>query len=176
MRFDKVKVQGKFWIEAGNHLTKQHKTGIDEGRLLYDNVDQHLYFGANSDWSKVAGFNDVFATNTTTLFGNWPLPFGWNIITNKNDMCLILTSTGGSVGTIAGQWVITGIDTQGSHDHGGVSGSAIGSVRVGDSSSSGRVQLVAHTHTISSDGLHTHGFIGAWRPAYVKFIEGRYTL
>lgn len=176
MRYDKVKIQGRFWIETGNHLSKQHKTSIDEGRLLYDTVDQHLYFGAYSDWSKVAGFNDVFTTYTTMLFGNWPLPLGWNLKTDKNDMCVILTSTGGEVGTQAGQWVITGIDTQGSHDHGGVSGSAIGGVRVGDSSSSGRVQLIAHTHTIQSDGLHDHGFTGSWRPAYVKFIEGIYSL
>ena len=120
----------------------------------------------------MAGQYDVFTALTTTLFGKWPLPPGWNIA-NKNDAILHITTTGGSVGAIAGSWTITGIDIQGSHDHAGVTGQAIGSFRIGDSNAKNkRASLVKHTHSLQVDGLHSHAFADSWRPAYTKLVEG----
>jgi len=173
MRYDKVELQGKFWIQrVSTAAGTKHKSVIDEGRLVYDTGDEHLYFGGLTDWKKVAGQYDVFTALTTTLFGKWPLPLGWNIV-SKDDVMIHVTSSSALVNSYEGGWTITGIDTQGSHDHGGWTGTGIGSFRIGDSNAkSKRAPLIAHLHSIPPDGLHTHGFTPTWRPAYIKFVEG----
>jgi len=171
MRFDKVQMQGKFWIER-SISTARHKDIVDEGRVMYASDTECLYFGTDSDWVKVAGQYDVFTPLTTMLFGKYPLPPGWNINV-KEDIIVHMTITSSEVGNISGNWVITGADVQGTHRHGGVTGPATDYVVCGSNHNKGRVlPLASHTHSIQQDGLHTHTFDGTWRPQYIKLVEG----
>ena len=150
MKFHTVDVQGKFWTErVADKDTTRHQNVIDEGRIIYSEADGKLYYGARSDWKQVMGKYDFITSQTKMMFGYFPLPDGWNIITNKNEVLIDITITGDGVGDIEGTWTIQGIR----------------SPQAGSNS---------HTHTIVEDGVHIHGFDINWRPAHIKFAEARF--
>jgi hypothetical protein len=174
MRFDALNSQGKFWLQrVADKDTENHNAG-DEGRLIYSRDDEKVYLGTDTEWLLLTGLHDVMAVGTQMLFGYWPLPDNWNLLTDNNDTAVMITSAGASVGTNAGTWTISGLDSQGAHDHGGATGGPNKGLLLGGSEPYDQCAGPSHTHSIQVDGLHTHTFDGTWRPAYVKLAEGEY--
>ncbi len=174
MRFDKIEVIGKLWLHiVADKDTEKHRGPKDEGRLIYAQSQERVYFGNDSDWVLFTTAYDVFAANSKLLMGSFPLPTGWNIKTDNDDFSIMVTPTSGAAGTTDGSWIITGIDEQGSHNDHTLSG-ATTTVLLGASDVYTTVGLFNHSHTLIVDGLHDHTFDGTWRPAYVKFCEAEY--
>ncbi len=178
MKFDDINCQGKNWLhrvaekDTGIH---RHHGVIDKARFIYNQDDKKLYYGGLTDWNVITRKFDILALDAQMLMGYWPLPDGWNIVTTNNDMTVAITTDSSEVGEITGGWTITGIESAGGHDHGGVTGEPDSTIANGTSdrrtpSSSWR----NHTHTLQVDGNHIHGFDSTWRPAWQKFVEAAY--
>ena len=177
MRYDKVKMQGKIWLQrVADKDTTKHKSVVDEGRLIYSLADEKIYYGGSTDWIKIVDSQDIISSGTRMLISNMPLPLSWNIVNENDDVAVLITDTGTEVGDAGGSWIITSlVGTAGVHDHGGSTGQATNQIaRVGDSDKSGDVQLYTHRHNIQADGIHTHTFYGTWRPKYVELCEAQY--
>lgn len=174
MRFDKIEVIGKLWLHiVADKDTERHRSGTDEGRFIYAQAQEKVYFGNASDWVLLTTAHDVLAANSKLLMGSFPLPTGWNIKTDNDDFAIMVTPSGGEVGDTEGSWIITGLDQQGSHDDHTLGGPTE-TVLLGSSRLWTQVGLFDHTHTLIVDGVHSHTFDGTWRPAYVKFCEAEY--
>lgn len=174
MRFDKIEVIGKLWLQSvSDKDTEKHRGPKDEGRLIYAQSQRKIYFGDDSDWQLFTTAYDVIDKTSKMLLGSFPLPDGWNIQTDKNDVVVHVTPTSGSVGDTEGTWVITGTDEQGSHNDHILSVPTLNNL-LGGSEIYTSVGRYDHSHTIIVDGLHDHTFDGTWRPAYVNFCEAEY--
>jgi len=174
MRFDKVEVIGNIWLHrVADKDIERHRTGIDEGRFIYAQAQQKIYYGTSSDWQVISTRYDVIDSGTRMLMGKFPLPEGWNIVTENNDRLVLISNAGSEVGGTAGSWTITGLDQQGSHNH--TTGFGYPRERLGsDNLDNQYTALYQHRHSIAVDGLHSHTFDGTWRPSYVKFCEAEY--
>jgi hypothetical protein len=179
MDFHNINCQGKNWI----HRVADKDTGInrhhgvvDEARLIYDQGTDKLYYGNHTDWAVITRKFDVIGQNTKMLFGYWPLPDGWTLSTTNNNMTIAITTDSNDIGTTEGSWTITGIQSAGGHNHGGVTGAADAIIASGSSDNrTPRSSWYDHTHTIQVDGDHIHGFDSSWKPAYQRFAEATFT-
>lgn len=172
MKFYGIRSLGKLWLQRVNDINNEtHRGDIDEGRLLYNKADEHLYAGSESRWLRISTPYDIFSLDTKVLFSSYPLPDTWNIDTTYDDMTVITTNLSGSVFTDSGSWTISGIQADGQHNHGARTGGP-----TANSSNIGRSDIYAygvrtyHTHTVSSDGSHQHFHDGTWRPAYIVSV------
>jgi hypothetical protein len=129
----------------------------------------------DTDWLLVTTPYDIMSSGTEILMGTYPFPTGWTISSSYDDRMVMLTNTTGEIGNTGGSWTITGIDSQGAHNHGGSTGTPSATVRVGGSDIYTRGGSQTHSHSIETQGLHQHTFDGNWRPAYVKFAVAQYT-
>lgn len=180
-KYHEIKVLGKIWAQRVANINNiVHAGDEDKARVVYSQHDDKLYYGTGTRWIR---FNDKYAVIpqlTRLLFGRFPLPTGWNIVASMSDYALILTDIEGSIGSIDGNWVITGIQSSGGHDHGGYFGPYYGTTeKVGDSDKYGSSAVQNHTHKILgsagiNDGLHFHTFNGAWRPHHNKYCIGEF--
>jgi hypothetical protein len=180
-KYHEIKVLGKIWTQrVANINLVAHDGDIDKGRIVYSQHNDKLYYGTGTRWVR---FNDKYAVipqSTRLLFGRYPLPTGWNIIGSVDDYVLMLTSTEGDIGSTAGSWMITGIQSSGSHNHTGYLGPYTGGTeKVGDSDKYGSSAVQSHTHAILgtagiNDGLHFHTFDGNWRPYHDKYCIGEF--
>ena len=177
MRYDKIKIKGKIWIErVADITTTRHRGTIDEGRLVYSIANASFYFATATEFVVLAGKYDVISSLSIMLMGYSPLPTGWTTNTAKNDQVIILTSDSGDVGDVSSDsWTITGIEEDGSHSHGGYVNASGSYLRVGKSDYQSTIPLYNHLHSIIADGLHTHSFDGTWRPEHAKFMEVVYS-
>jgi len=179
MRYDKVQMQGKLWLHRVADVdTTRHRTGTDEGRLIYSRSDEKLYYGQNADWKKIVDAQDVITTGTKMLMTRFPIPDSWNIVEDNDDVTIIITNVSATVGDTGGTWIIDSMTGEtGSHDHDGETGPPVNDFAwLGKSDFSGAVPADHHTHNIQSDGLHSHAFDGSWRPEHSKTIEVEYIL
>ena len=176
MRFDKVDVIGRLWLHRVlDKDTYSHNGSVDEGRLIYAYTQERVYIGDDTDWALLTTAYDVLNAGTKMLMGKYPLPPGWNIATDKNDVMIMITDTGATVGAEDGDtWVITGIDSQGSHSHGGITGNPNNHIGLGGSDVYLYCSGPQHKHSLAVHGVHSHSFSGSWRPAYTKFCEAEY--
>ena len=176
MKFHTVNAQGKFWTQrVTDKDTTHHKNVIDEGRIIYSQLDGKLYYGQESDWTIVMGENDFITTGTTMMFGYVPLPDGWNINLQKNDITVMITLDSDDIGQNSGSWTISGIQTSGDHNHSGETSIEDETIKLGESDIRAPfASWPSHTHTIPSDGTHIHGFNINWRPSYIKFLEATF--
>ena len=166
-----VNILGPFWPQKTSDISGVEWTATDEGRILYDADNDHLYYGSSSEWVKISDTDDLFSVQSTLIFAS-TLPTGWNI-QDINDKVIMLTSNAITTG---GSWIITGMGNSGSHNH--YTPAAMGyatpqfnmKVRTGDLSTSNK----NHKHTLSSSGSHAHTFDGSWRPSNVKLAIGIY--
>ncbi len=109
------------------------------------------------DWVLLTTAYDVITQGTKMLLGFFPLPTGWNIKTDNTDKVVMLTPTGAQVGSTDGSWIITGADSQGSHnDH--VLSTPTATIALGISDVYTNVGLHNHIHTLIVDGIHKHSF------------------
>lgn len=169
MKFYGVRSLGKLWIHRVDDVNNVvHNGEEDEGRLMYNRADDHLYAGSESKWLKITTPYDIFSVGTKILFQSYPLPTTWNIDVSYNDMTVITTKTAASVATNSGSWIISGIQQSGSHNHGyRTGGPTSNSSNIGISDAYAYGVRTNHTHTITSDGDHQHFSDGTWRPAYI---------
>jgi hypothetical protein len=177
MKFYGIKSRGKFWVHRVADIdTVTHEGVVDEGRLLYNYADERLYAGTESEWLKVTTRYDIFESGSKILFSSFPLPDNWTIDTTYDDKMVLATSTMASVFTSGGTWMISGLQADGAHTHGGRTGGP-----TNNSSKIGRSDLYAyssttnHTHPITSDGEHQHTIDGSWRPSYIISVVATYS-
>jgi hypothetical protein len=96
--------------------------------LYFDTDRQSLQRDNGATWDDIAS---VFPAGTKMIFTQNSVPAGWTLYTDVNDSVLrIVSTTGGGTGGSAG--VAAGITLAHSHT------------------------VASHTHSISSDGAHTH--------------------
>lgn len=180
MRFDKIKIKGKIWVQTvADGSTERHRGSIDEGRLIYSTADEKLYFGTDTEWLEFASRYDVFTAGTKLLMGYNPLPDNWAINSSSsiNDRIVLLTNDASEIGDLTSDsWTITGMQSSESHDHGGSTNISSSYYSIGNSDFKGDyIPLYNHVHTITADGIHTHTFDGTWRPAHIKLVEAEYS-
>lgn len=174
MRFDKTEIIGNIWLHrVADKDTERHRSITDEGRLIYAESQQKVYFGDDTDWQLLTSKYDVLTSGTKMLMGDWPLPTGWNIVSTNGDKAIILTNSGAEVGSTGGSWTISGIDQQGSHNSHSIGKPTVTNY-LGSSELYTTVGWYNHVHTLVVDGLHDHSFDGTWRPKYVKFVQAEY--
>jgi hypothetical protein len=175
MKFHRIDIRGKFWLpQVDDHSTEPHYGKVDEGRMFYSKSTDAVYFGDQDEWVLITRRQDVLVDGTKVLMGKYPLPNYWNIDFTANDLVPLISNDELQAGSLGGSWSITGLETAGAHDHGGVTGSANNSIVIGSSDIYTSVARDTHTHTLQVDGLHSHTFDGSWRPAYTKFMVVRY--
>ena len=176
MKFYGINSRGKFYVHRVIDIDNViHRGNIDEGRLLYNIADKHLYAGSDIQWIKITTPYDIFLAGTKILFNSYPLPDNWTVDTTYNDSTIILTTDMGSTFTSGGTWNITGIQASGEHDHGGrTGGPTSNSNYIGISDAYAYSVKTNHTHSISKDGEHQHEFDGSWRPAYILTVVATY--
>lgn len=172
MKFYGIRSLGKFWVQRVNNTNNEiHRGEIDEGRLLYDETDQHLYAGSESKWLRISTPYDIFSLGTKILFCSYPLPDTWNIDITNDDKTILTTNASGSVFTNSGAWSISGLQSDGQHNHGyRTGGPTANSSQIGISDAYAYGVRTNHTHVITSDGDHQHFFDGTWRPAYIVSV------
>lgn len=171
MDFYRINNQGKLWIERVDDISLIGHTSGDESRLVYSKSDERVYIGTSTEWRVLAVEYSVMEAGTKMLFGSYPLPTGWNI-TTSDDMMVLITTTGSSVGSFSGSWTITGMQNIDSHNHTGWTNYAtyFRQVRAYDAHKVWRPDG-SHRHSILADGIHSHTFGSTWRPDHVKFSE-----
>jgi hypothetical protein len=177
MKFYGIDAVSKFFVQKVSTVVGLTHNGLtDEGRILYNLTDDHLYVASQSSWVKISISTDIYDNGTKKLFLNYPLPSNWTIDTTHNDRMLILASNSSLVNTTGGTWTITGISTNGAHSHGGYTGLPYGStVYAGKSDREGYGGEDNHLHSMSTAGDHQHTFDGTWRPAYTNGIIATYS-
>lgn len=168
-----VNILGDFWPQKTSDISGVEWTAIDEGRILYDADNDHLYYGSSSEWVKLSDIDDLFSIQTTLIFAS-TLPTGWNI-QDIDDKVIMLTNSTSLIGTDGGQWIITGIGNAGAHNHytPGSMGTATPSEAVKLRNGSYYASKIQHKHTLSQEN-HSHTFDGSWRPSHVKLAIGVY--
>jgi hypothetical protein len=202
MKFYGLELKGKFWIQRQPDITDIPWTAEDEGRLVYNEADNILYYGSNTEWVKSTQARYTFNEGQRIIFAASPLPDDWNIPNNIADMCPMITNTGSQTGDTGGNWnltydsdslPITIVEYAGSHNHftpDQMTGDS-DSDRRGTSEIFARVAVGhwhdiqegwagddygdGHKHNISFDGNHRHTFDGTWRFPHVLFTIGEYT-
>lgn len=175
MKFHKIDVRGKFWLPRETSLSSvTHQGHVDEGRLFYAIAEDAIYYGDQDEWQLIARQEDVFEDETKVIMGYYPLPDYWNIDTGFNDIVPIISDTESQAGDTGGFWAIAGMSTDGSHDHGGLTGGPTQDRVLGASEIYTTVARNNHRHSLQVDGLHSHTFDGTWRPRYKKYFMVRY--
>lgn len=170
-------LRGEFWPQRISSITDDPWQASYEGRLVYDETDQALYYASASEWVKITAVGDLFNINQKIIFASTPLPDGWNIDTSVDDSIILTTTTGTQTGDSGGTWTISGMVADGSHDHftpdnmsGPTTTAYAGASEIYTTAGSN-----SHKHSVPDDGSHTHDFDGLWRPVYVQFAVGVYS-
>jgi hypothetical protein len=178
MKFYGIDIQNKFFVQIVSTVVGlAHAGATDEGRIVYNLTDDHLYTASQSTWNKIVISTDIYSNGTKQLFLNYPLPANWTIDAAHNDRMLVLSQNGSFANGIYGSWTITGISTTGNHNHGGYTGLPYGrTIYAGKSDREGYGGEDNHLHSMSTAGNHQHTFDGAWRPAYVNGIKATYSV
>ena len=173
-----MNLRGKFWPQRLASIIEDPWVSGYEGRFLYDEDKQALYYASATEWVKLQTEFDLFDEGQKLLFVSQPLPTGWNIDTVWNDRSVLITTTGSQVGGTGGSWTITGMVSNAGHDHYPQAGGMGNPTSIQRRSTSDWYTYSAksiHTHYITVDGAHTHTFDGQWRPSYVKVGVGVHT-
>lgn len=176
MKYHSIEAQSKFYVQrVANIANVTHNGGSDKGRLLYCETNERLYKGENSAWRKLATLYDIIPQNTKVLMGAYPLPDGWNIITNQGltDRIILLTNTISEVSTSGGSWTIDSMENAGSHRH--ITGYPTTTISIGKSELVGYASSSIHRHYTDYSDEHQHTFDGTWRPPTVKYCVAIYT-
>lgn len=185
MKFFGLDLRGKFWIQRLPDIADNPWTEDDIGRLVFNEEDEILYYGSNDSWIQSTQSTHTFNINQQCIFCSYPLPDGWNIVSDTDDRCIRITNSGSQVGVMGGNWqfqqVIDGQTQEimtyaGSHDHytPDQMGWADSDRRRGTSEAWADCAIEEHQHVISYDGSHRHTFDGSWRFPNVKFAIGEY--
>lgn len=172
-----MKSLGKFWTHRVSNIDNEtHRGAIDEGRVLYNYLDQRLYAGSDTEWLKVTTPYDIFQVGTSVIFSSYPLPDNWTLEKGYAGRIVMTTALSGSIATSGGTWDITGIQQDGEHNHGGKTGGPTDfSSLAGASDIYAYGSKTNHRHTITMDGEHQHSFTGEWRPKHTHSIVATYT-
>jgi len=168
-------IRGKFWIPRVSSITDHPWMVGDEGRILYGEESQKVFYGGNTEWKEVTGAKSLFAENSEIIFGSTPLPTGWNIKTiDALGPTIVTTTDTDEVGDLEGTWFITGMVADGDHNHFAPDASATPSAFDGRGTSElyDYVPGNSHIHDIYASGTHVHTFLGSWRPPYRIFGIG----
>ena len=142
-----INSEGALYIEKVSTLPIWH--AIDEGRILYDENTNLLYFADSSRWTGAGAFE----SGTVMLFGNTTAPIGWTRKTDWQDnamFCFSATGTPGNGGNV---------NPQSAHTH---------------SAPSHTHTMQNHTHattghqlTISEMPSHNHTYVGSHEDDHV---------
>jgi hypothetical protein len=175
MKIYGINTQGKYWVQRVPDISVIPWTTADEGRLVYNEADDILYYGSNTEWVQSSEITSMFNVGQKVIFASQPLPTGWTLDTGANDRVPMITNNSNKLGRKGGTWTFTST-TGGSHDHYTPSGLGRGNsldVR-GTSEIYSTVATEEHRHVISDGGSHVHTFDGTWRPSHVELIVGVY--
>lgn len=168
-------LRGKFWPQRISSIEDDPWIVDYEGRLVYDEDAQALYFASSSEWVKITSVGDLFNIGQKLIFLT-TLPTGWNIDAEADDRIILVTTTGDQVGDTGGSWVISGMNDDGLHDHFTPdqmsNPTSIGWAGASEIYSSAGTKT--HKHIVVDGGLHSHGFQGTWRPENALFAVGVY--
>lgn len=177
MKFYGIECEGKFWVHrVSDILNETHSGQSTEARIAYDRATEKLYVATDTEWIKVTNPDDLFSTATKILFGSYPLPDGWNIDTQYNDISPMITNETGSIANSGGSWEISGTTATGSHNHDGRTSIANYAFQwSGYSESVYDAVTRNHWHVIYSSGNHSHDFSVNWRPKNVKMVVASYS-
>lgn len=182
MRFFGLELKGEFWIQRLPDITGIPWTTADEGRLVYNEADDVLYYGNDREWVRSTQANYTFNVNQQIIFGldilgGTALPDDWNIPDDIDDRVPIITNLYSSCGQRGGNWTMDNIIVAaGSHNHFTPEGMGIASRagKRGNSEIYATAAIDTHKHTISYDGVHTHAFDGSWRFPHALWTIGEY--
>ena len=117
-RFYGIEMQGKFTNQKVADASALVWQASDEGRSVYDETTNSIWFADSTAWAAVSGVE----AGSAMWFYQDSAPIGWTIVaTIAADTALGVNSSGGTYttgGTIEGTWTIAG------HTH-GVSGEVL---------------------------------------------------
>jgi hypothetical protein len=167
-------IRGKFWIQRISAILDHPWQAGDEGRIVYDEENDQVYFGGATEWKKANAPSSIFSVGSEIIFASTPLPAGWNIkLVSVLDTILITDSTE-EVGDTGGSWAITGMNGAGNHNHFAPDPTAIPTTEGGRGTSSyyNWVPGNNHIHDIYASGNHSHTFDGSWHPPTKQYGIG----
>jgi hypothetical protein len=172
-----VDIRGSFYPHKITDINQTpHDPDLDEGRLVWDDDIQALFYGSSTGWVRLTDANDMFNVGQKIMFASQPLPTGWNIDASLNDRVIMITDAQSQIGITGGTWTISGMRSNGGHNHfapGGIGNPNQVLYRgVSEIYATGSFRL--HKHTFTTNGAHTHTFQPTWRPAHVEFILAEY--
>ena len=183
MNFYGLELKGKFWVQRQPDITDTPWNSDDIGRLVYNEDDDILYYGGETEWIQSTQSRFTFNVGQNVIFavavsGGTVLPDDWNIPEDINDRIPMITNLETDVGERGGDWLLSDIVVaEGSHDH--FTPDQLGppstSSNRGTSELYKSVSIDTHKHNISFDGSHTHEFDGSWRFPHVLYTVGEYS-
>ena len=172
-KYFEIDAQSKFRThKVADQATHTHNLISDIARLIYSEVDERLYIGHINRWIAVSTPYDVLDQNTKMLFGAFPLPTGWNIDVTLNDKVVLLDTNAGQIGDTGGSWTISGINSNGSHNHNLAYDRATIQAEIDYGQSI--VSSGWHGHYTTTESSHTHAHTPGWRPYNIKYCVGEY--
>ena len=166
-----VDTRGKLWIQRVANTFGFPHSASDEGRLVYEQDDERLWYAGSSGWINATNASDLFNQYQEMIFMSYPLPpnwQGWSPI----DKAVMITNNGNQIGDYGGNWILTGMNNAGEHNH--------AMQRLSDNNtevnSDGGKDVAEndHGHYIYNNGKHSHSFDSSWRPASTFCYRARY--
>jgi hypothetical protein len=173
MKFYKVQMLGRFIAEMVSVSALSYNASLDEGRIVYNEDTNTLYFGDNTQFGPV-GQGGIPATEII-LFEKNTAVSGYTLLTSVDDETVFISKGAGSVigpgATSVGTW------TQSGHTHTGPSHTHTATTDAGTYTNDdprpgvdGTPVQRVHTHalTTTSDGTGATGSsatANTWRPA-----------
>ena len=182
MKFYGLELKGEFWTQRLPDITDFPWTADDEGRLVYNEADDVLYYGSDREWVQSTQARYTFNVNQQVIFGvsvsgGTALPDDWNIPDDIDDRVPMITNTSSQCGQRGGNWTMDDIIiANSSHNHFTPDdlGEASRAGKRGESEIYATAAVDSHKHTISYDGAHTHTFDGSWRFPHALWTVGEY--
>jgi hypothetical protein len=147
MDYSKIESVGPLLVESLDSLGSY--TANDEGRLIYGNTDQLLYYGRSGGFKSLIDIprdsRIIIESNTAVV--------GYTLLTDQDDDVIYVTRGSAAGGEIGGSPKLAGTWTQSTHSH-GMSHYHTGATHYHNQD---------HNHIISQ---HTHKFVAYSSPGY----------
>ena len=182
MKFYGLELKGQFWVQRQPDLTDNPWTSEDEGRLVYNEADDILYYGGDREWVQSTQSRYTFNVGQQIIFGapasgGVVIPDDWNIVDDIDDKVPMITNIANVCGQRGGSWSMDDIMTSW-HGHNHFTPDQLGlpsstAIR-GTSEIYSTVAIDTHKHTISYDSSHSHDFDDSWRFPVSLWTVGEY--
>jgi hypothetical protein len=146
MRFHGIEMVGKFINQKVADESALVHSASDEGRAIYDEATEEMFFASSSDWVQLISSTNVITeipSNSIILFESNTQITGWTLLTDQDDDVVYITK-----GSVAGG-------------------------ETGGTAKSGGTYTYSHNHTYTnSTGTHNHKYYQASGNGYTWDPDG----